>query len=80
MPRLLPGETVIDASVRIEELVGAHLVLLATDASGWSMLFRDPEDGRLWEHSYPHSERHGGGPPRLSVISLEEARGRYSIA
>jgi hypothetical protein len=94
MSQLLPDETAIeghwvvvrrkvvadDATLRIERLVADHLAPIAASADGWSKLFRDPDDGRLWEHTYPQSEMHGGGPPRLEVISLEKARLRYSIA
>jgi hypothetical protein len=94
MARLLPDETIIEgqwivvrgeavadsATLRIEELVASHLAPIAASADGWSKLFRDPVDGRLWEHTYPQSEMHGGGPPRLEVISLDEGRLRYSVA
>jgi hypothetical protein len=32
----------------------------------WETLFRDPDDGRLWERTYPMSETHGGVAPRLT--------------
>ena len=69
-----------DATSRIEKLVAEHLAFIAVSADGWSRLFRDPKDGRLWEHTYPQSQMHGGGPPRLAVISPEAARLRYRIA
>ena len=37
---------------RIEWLLASRLERLATDASGWETLYRDPRDGRLWEHTY----------------------------
>ena len=66
-----------DTAKRIEWLVGQHLVLLGSDASGWDDLYRDPLTGKLWELSWPQSERHGGGPPRLTQIGLDVARGKY---
>ena len=45
----------------------------------WETLFRDPGDGRLWERTFPQGEMHGGGPPRLKVISEEQARERYDF-
>lgn len=41
------------------------------------VLYEDPVDGRLWEHSYPKGDMHGGGPPALTVITLESARAKY---
>ena len=55
-----------------------HLIKLGHDESGWITLFRDPDDDRLWELDYPHGGWHGGGPPRLRVVSPEEARGYAS--
>jgi hypothetical protein len=59
---------------RIEYLISNHLVELATDSSGWFVLYQDPSDKRYWELSYPHSDKQGGGPPVLKNISFEESR------
>lgn len=71
---------VADATCRrIEALVASHLIELSRSSDGWSTLFQDPVDGRLWEHTYPHSEWHGGGPPSLRCITLAEARASYGL-
>ena len=62
---------------RIEWLIANHLVQLGTNASGWGDLYRDPDDGRLWELTWPQSEMHGGGPPRLTCLELDAARTKY---
>ena len=62
---------------RIEWLIANHLVQLGADSSGWSELYRDPDDGRLWELTWPQSEMHGGGPPRLTCVSVDAARAKY---
>jgi hypothetical protein len=62
---------------RILRLVQLYLILLGRDASGWNSLHRDPQDGRLWELSYPESQLHGGGPPQLRQISLVDAMITY---
>ena len=65
---------------RIEWLTKQKLQRIAKDSSGWETLYRDPRDGRLWELTYPQSERHGGGPRRLHVVSRDEAATKYSHA
>jgi hypothetical protein len=72
------GRVVVDDTCKqIEALTRTHLIKIDNDRSGWLTLYRDPDDGRFWELDYPQSELHGGGPPRLRVISLEEARQKY---
>jgi hypothetical protein len=78
--RWLPddGRIVADATCRrIEWLIKNRLQRIAVDSTGWDMLYRDPRDGRLWEHSYADSGSHGGGPPCLQVISPDIARAKY---
>jgi hypothetical protein len=78
MLRPAPQEEVIEDAARIHKLVQSELEFVGATDGGWSRLFRDKADGRFWEHTYPHSELHGGGPPRLAVISRDEAQQRYS--
>lgn len=54
---------------RIELLIKQSLEFLIADSSGWDKLYRDRNDGRLWELTYPQGEMHGGGPPQLRVVS-----------
>ncbi|TAK53868.1 MAG: hypothetical protein EPO25_09095 [Gammaproteobacteria bacterium] len=62
---------------RIERLIRDQLTKVGTDATGWDTLYRDPQDGRYWELTYPESESEGGGPPRLSNIEKEAAQRKY---
>jgi len=62
---------------RIARLVDQHLRELARSPDGWSALYQDPRDNRLWELTYPQSELHGGGAPRLAVVSPADADSRY---
>lgn len=64
---------------RIEWLTRERLERIASDASGWDTLFRDPHDNRLWELTYPQSWLHGGGPPRLAEIERQAAEAKYSV-
>jgi hypothetical protein len=65
---------------RIEHLIaGNHLTQIAVSKQwgAWETLFRDPNDGRYWERTYPQGELQGGGPPRLRCLSAEEAKQKY---
>lgn len=64
---------------RIELLVETHLTRVARSSDGWSTLYRDPSDGRFWEHTYPQSAMHGGGPPALHCISQSQAKALYGV-
>jgi immunity protein 27 of polymorphic toxin system len=89
--KLKPNETdllgkflIVDGTVigdttteRIEVLVKELLGKIAVDATGWETLYRDPSDGRYWELTYPQGEMHGGGPPRLTYLSDDQARAKY---
>ncbi|MEA1650006.1 Imm27 family immunity protein [Nitrospirillum sp. BR 11164] len=88
---LAPSETVLagqwvlkndrvtpdDVCKRIMDLTGTVLVEMDRDPSGWDVLYRDPGDGRLWELTHPQSERAGGGPPQLKVITGQDAQRKY---
>jgi hypothetical protein len=64
---------------RIEFLIQRCLRQFAEDSSGWTTLFIDPGDDRLWERTYPYGAMQGGGPPRLTLVSEQEARKRYDL-
>jgi Immunity protein 27 len=76
---IVDGSTVVgdDVCRRIKWLVDSRLEQVTT--TGWETLFRDPNDGRLWERTYPQGEMHGGGPPQLSVVSEESASSKYRV-
>ena len=67
-----------EACDRIDELI-FHYLRQVADIAGWDFLYQDPEDGRYWELTYPHSEMQGGGPPRLDCISPADARRKYTF-
>ncbi|WP_366519342.1 Imm27 family immunity protein [uncultured Caulobacter sp.] len=50
---------------------------VATAEGGWSVLYRDPRDGKLWERTHPQSEMHGGGPAEFEQIAEDEALRKY---
>lgn len=72
------GRVVADETCeRIEELIRLHMKELGRDASGWEVLYRDPGDSRLWELTYPQANLHGGGPPQLRCLPVDEAKRKY---
>lgn len=77
----LEGDAIVadESCKRIDWLIDHHLVYVGTDSSGWDDLYRDPQDGRLWERTWPQSEMHGGGPPRLTCVTIGEASKKYKI-
>ena len=54
-----------NVSMRIKDLIVNYLSEIAMTDDGWQRLYQDPNDGRYWELSYPHSDWEGGGPPSL---------------
>lgn len=90
MNRLGPDESELFANsgdsddeattARIESLISSYLERIAEANGGWTVLFRDPSDHRFWELTYPESELHGGGRPKLSVLSPAQAHQRYMFS
>lgn len=75
---VIDGKAVEDETCqRIKSLLTRQLQALGRDPSGWDVLYRDPDDGRFWELTYPQSEMHGGGPPRLTRLTTEQANEKY---
>lgn len=66
-----------EACERIEYLVSHVLKEVGRDVTGWDILYCDPHDNRYWELIYPHSNMHGGGPPQLRSLTLNEAKVKY---
>jgi len=68
--------------VRINQLIAHNLQKLAVspEFGGWEILYRDPDDGRYWELTYPHSELHGGGPKRLTNLPAIAAIAKYRLS
>jgi hypothetical protein len=81
----VPGYSAVERAAdatcrRIEQLIAQHLIELGCDSSGWDVLYRDPQDARLWELTYPQGHLHGGGPPRLTWLAATQAREKYGLA
>ncbi len=64
------GKMLADANtLRIEWLVANYLKKVSTEDGGWTTNYQDPEDGSYWQHTYPKSYMHGGGPPMLERVT-----------
>lgn len=61
-----------DNTKRIEWLIKNSLIHIKDISNGWESVYKDPNDMRIWKLTYPQSHLHGGGPPQLINISLEE--------
>ena len=80
----IPGGTSVvgDAvETRIKELIGRYLekIAVSPEFGAWETLYRDPNDRRYWELTYPHGQMHGGGPKRLTTLSAQEASAKYLL-
>jgi hypothetical protein len=67
-----------DVGERIDWLLENGLEKIAVDSSGWSSLYVDTGDRRMWELTYPQSEMPGGGPRLLQMVTLEDAKRRFN--
>ncbi len=68
-----------DVSKRIEALISKELKEVGTSGDGWDVLYIDPSDGRYWELTYPDSDSHGGGAPKLSFVTVEQVKAKYGV-
>lgn len=77
----IDGKLVADSvSQTINRLISGGLVRVGSSKDGWSTLYKDPDDGRFWELTYPESDLPGGGPPTLTWFSEQEAKEKYPSA
>jgi hypothetical protein len=63
----------------IQHLIGNHFIHVDQRGDGWTKLYQDVRDGSYWELTYPHPEMHGGGPPVLSRLPVEQVRSLYRL-
>lgn len=66
------GDAVYD---RVEWLTATRLEKLAENRAELAELYRDPQDGRLWEKILPFVD----GPPTLRCITKADAALRFGI-
>lgn len=72
------GRAVLDdVGQRIEYLIENSLKEIAVSDDGWDKLYINPNDGVYWELTYPDSQLHGGGAPKLTHVKIEIAKIKY---
>jgi hypothetical protein len=74
------GKTAGDVTCgRIDWLIANRLTKVGSSLAGggWETAYEDPTDGRIWERTYPRGETHGGGAPRLHVLTIDDYKRRY---
>jgi len=62
---------------RIEYLIENSLKEIAVSDDGWDKLYINPNDDAYWELTYPDSQLHGGGAPKLTRVKIEIAQLKY---
>ena len=67
-------------SERIDWLTTSCLEKIAASKNSgeWETLFRDPDDVRYWERTYPIGDMQGG-PSSLFALSAEKAHAKYRL-
>lgn len=50
-----------------------YLVEIKEHPTEWKTLYKCPLCKSCWEASYPQSELHGGGPPRIVKLTSDQA-------
>ena len=59
--------------------VEKNCIKVATDESGWDILYKEKSSNKYWELTYPNSEMHGGGEPLVSLLSLEDVKLKFNV-
>ena len=56
-----------------------NCVKVATDDSGWEILYKEKSSNKYWELTYPNSEMHGGGEPLVTPITIEDVKLKFNV-
>ena len=57
----------------MEDIIKNRLIKIASDDSGWDLLFFDKKTQTYWEKIYPNSSFHGGGKAEFKEVLLTES-------
>jgi hypothetical protein len=50
-----------------------------TDESGWVTLYLHKTTNQYWVQTYPNSEMHGGGQPKLEQVAAAVAKKKFDV-
>lgn len=64
---------------RVKGYLEANCIEVATDESGWEILYRDSATKELWVRTFPDSHLHGGGLPLLTLFPESEAKEKFQL-
>ncbi len=60
--------------VDAERFIERELTEVAVNSTLWEAIFLAASTGEYWLETFPHSERHGGGPLDLELVSPDLVR------
>ncbi len=63
----------------VESFIDLNCTKLATDNSGWEVLYKAMPSNEYWLLTYPDSSLHGGGEPLLTPITAQEAKEKFNV-
>lgn len=64
-----------DADALVDELTE-----LAVNGRDWEIVYSCPRCDTYWLRTYPNSEHHGGGIPRMQIVDADTAGQRIAAA
>ena len=71
MPCACATESLLSGNAA-DEFARTHLVQNWVNAVAWTTGYTCPDTGTQWLRDSPQAHLHGGGPPRLRVVTSEE--------
>jgi hypothetical protein len=62
------GKIIADSNCQfIKSMIENDLKEIKVSEDGWTKQYED-KNGIIWELTFPESDLHGGGPPKLTLI------------
>ena len=71
--------SVITGHREVDIYIDLNLVKVKTDESGWVTIYLHKTTNQYWVQTYPNSEMHGGGQPKLEQIAAAVAKKKFDV-
>jgi hypothetical protein len=71
--------SVITGNREVDIYIDLNLVKVKTDESGWVTLYLHKTTNQYWVQTYPNSEMHGGGQPKLEQVAAAVAKKKFDV-